>query len=312
MRQWMQIIKETDILTTPTASDSNSIWIDLEESDPSINLTPSMYQIRSALPKRGVTTRLSGSAQDAIAGSFSVALYHEQANFWHDAVFEPTLVSTIYPTLPTYTINRAWVDDGFISRVEQYRRCVFSACTITGSNAAGSDPIRLNLTVLGGEFVSGVTLTAPACTVFPDELYLWTGTDIKINNTSIKSYVRGFTHTITHTIQPRRHMNRYPDGYTYSGWNVSLGIDMDMFSHAYREQYLDIRTSFADAIYASNNYLEFTYAADKKVKFDFYDAMFSALDPQRPPSGDHTQAATIIPHYDCTLLDMTCTITNPA
>jgi len=87
---------------------------------------------------------------------------------------------------------------------------------------------------------------------------------------------------------------------------------MDMFSHDYRTQYLDIRTAFADAIYASNNSFVLTYDVDKIVTFDFYNAMFSALDPQRPPGSDHTQSATIVPFFDCTNLDLTCTITNPA
>jgi len=312
MRQWMQIIKETAIGTTPVASGLNSIWIDMEESDPSINLTPSMYQIRSALPKRGVTNRLTGSGTDNISGSFNVGLYHEQVAFWKDAVFEPSLVSTVYPFLPTYTINRAWVDDGYVARVEQYKRCLFSACTITGSNADGGDPIRMDLTVIGGEYNSGATLTAPACSVFPTELYLWTGTDYELNDVSLKQYIRSLSLTITHSVAPVRHMNRYPDRYGYYGWNPAFAVEMDMFSHAYRTKYLDIRTSFASAIYATNNMLEFTYAADKKLTFNFFNAMFNQLDPQRPPGGDHTHSAGVIPYYDCTNLDMTCTVTNPA
>ena len=74
----------------------------------------------------------------------------------------------------------------------------------------------------------------------------------------------------------------------------------------------DIRTAFADAIYATNNSFVMTYAADKKVTFNFFNAMFSALNPQRPPGAPHTQNATITPFYDCTNLDLTCTITNPA
>jgi len=312
MRQWIQIIKETAIGTTPTADSTNSIWIDIEETDPGITVTPSMFNIRTALPKRGVTNRISGSGSDSVAGTLSTALYHEHASFWHDAVFEPSIRNTDEPYLPTYTINRAWRDDGWVSRVEQYKRCVFQAATITGTNAQGSDPIRLQLTVIGGELNTGASLAAPACTVYPDELYLWPMTDFELNDISLKSYVRSVSLTIAHTVTPRRHMNRYPDGYTYSSWAPSFAVEMDMFSHAFREQYLDIRTAFANAIYATNNALTFTYAVDKIIKFDFYNAMFSALDPQRPPNGDHTQSATIVPFYDCTNMDLTCTVTNPS
>ena len=40
MRQWLQIIKESTIGTTPSADSTNSVWIDIEETDPAVNLTP--------------------------------------------------------------------------------------------------------------------------------------------------------------------------------------------------------------------------------------------------------------------------------
>ena len=314
MRQWLQLIKEDTPGTTPTADANNSIWIDMEETDPAINLVPTMFQIRSALPKRGVTNRIAGSSQDSINGSIATALYHEQANFWKSTVFEPVLgASPLYlPSLPTVTINRGWVDDGGTARYEQYKRCLFSGFTLNGSNEGTGAPIRLSVNIIGGEFNGSATISPPACTVFPTELYLWSMCDFELNNTSIKSYVRSLSLSVTHNVTPRYHMNRFPDSYGYHGWSPSFSVGMDMFSHDYRTQYLDIRTAFADAIYASNNSFVLTYAVDKVVTFDFYNAMFSALDPQRPPGSDHTQSATIVPFFDCTNLDLTCTITNPA
>lgn len=314
MRQWLQIIRESTIGTTPVADANNSIWVDIEETDPAVNLTPVMFNIRTALPRRGVTNRISGSAQDAISGTITTALYHEHANFWESTVFEPTVGASplFLPSLPTVTINRGWADDGGTVRYEQYKRCIFSGFTLTGSNEGTGAPIRLSVNVIGGEYNGSATISPPACSAFPTRLYLWSGVDFKLDNVSLKNYIRSISMSVTHAVSPRMHANRYPDSYGYFGWSPSIQVGMDMFSHAYRTQFLDIRTAFADAIYATNNKLELTYDADEKVTFDFYNAMFSALDPQRPPGGDHTQNATIVPFYDCSNYDMTCTITNPA
>jgi len=314
MRQWLQLIKETTPGTTPAADASNSIWLDMEENDPSINLVPTMFTIRSAMPKRGVTNRISGSAQDAITGTIETALYHEQANFWKATVLEPTVGASplFLPSLPTVTVNRGWVDDGGTARYEQYKRCLLSGYTLSGSSEGTGAPIRFSVPIIGGEYNGAATIAPPSCTAFPVELYLWTMADLELNDVSIKEYVNSLTLSVTHNVQPRYHMNRFPDRFHYAGWNPSLNVGMDMFSHAYRTKYLDIRTSFAGAIYATNNSLTLTYAADKKITFAFYNAMFQALDPQRPPNGPHTQAATIVPFFDCTNMDMTATITNPA
>lgn len=314
MRQWLQLIKEAVPGTTPTATGANSIWVDIEEQDPSINLVPSMFTIRSALPRRGVVDRIAGSAQDAISGTIATGLYHEQATFWNDVVFTPTIGASplFLPSLPTITINRGWADDGGTVRYEQYKRCICTGFTLSGSNGAEAAPMRISVNVVGGEYNGGATIAPPACSVFPTKLYLWNMCDFKLNNVSLKSYVMSLSLTVNHAISPRMHMNRFPDSYGYNGFNSQFSVGMDMFSHAYRTQFLNIQTSFSSAIFATNNNLEMIYSANEKVKFDFFNAMFRALDPQRPPGGNHTQNATIVPFYDCTNYNLTSTITNPA
>lgn len=311
MRQWLQIIKETSIGTTPAADSSNSIWIDIEETDPGITVTPSIYNVRSALPNRGVVNRISGSGSDAIAGNLSTKLYHEHADFWKEAVFVPSIRNTDEPYLPTYTITRVWRSNAWTARVEQYKRCQFQSVTLTGSNQPGQDPIAIDLTVIGGEYKDDASLSAPACTVFPTELYLWPMTELKLNNVSIRQHLKGWQLTINHAVTPSRSVERYPNFYTYGGWSPELSFTTDLNNHDFRAKYLSIRSSFSSAIYAADNMLELTYAVDKKITFPFYNAMFSVNNPQRPPGGEHTQASTILPHYDCTNLDMTCTVTNP-
>lgn len=311
MRQWLKIMKEATYGVVPTNPASDDvIWIDMEENDPTIDVTPVMFTINSALPSRGVTKRLTGASQYTVGGQIQTAYYHEQADFWKEAVFEPTVTSGI-PNLPSYTIHRAYADNGGVVKAEQFTGCKFTACTVTGSNQGAQAPVRLSLTVQGSRYIEDVALTAPACTVFPVEVYLWSGVDLDFGGTSLKSLIRDLNVTITHRTSPVFHANQYADRIAYYGWDPQLTTNFDMDNHTQRNKYLDILTSFAAAKY-STGFAEFTYAANKKTKFNLFNVLFSAVTPQRPPNGDHMYAGTFGPYYDCTNLDMTCTITNPA
>ena len=312
MQYWMQIIKEATVGTTPTADADNSIWIDLGTTDPGITYTPEITEIKSALPRRGVTSRFAVSTRGSVSGSLTTGLYHEQAAFWNSVTFSQTLGgSAPYPaSLPTVTINTGWTDDSGTARYEQYKRCIIPSFSLAGSNT--QDAINLTVNVLGGEYNGGATIAPPACSNFPVELYLWNMLTFELNDVQIENYLLSLTVAGNHSITPRRHIRKFPDSYHYGGYQPSVNVSLDMFSHAYRTQYLDIETAFADAIYSTNNKIELTYAADKKVAFNLYDAMFRSLTPSRTPGQPHTQSATIVPFYDCTNLDMTCTITNPA
>ncbi len=308
----MQIIKEATVGTTPTADADNSIWIDLGTTDPGIVYTPEITEIKSALPRRGVVSRFAVSSRGTVSGSLTTGLYHEQADFWNAVTLSQTVGgSAPHPaSIPTVTINSGWTDDAGTARYEQYKRCIVPSYSISGSNT--QDAINLNVSVLGGQYNGSATIAPPACSAFPVELYLYNMTSFLLNNVQIKDYLLSFTIAGNHTITPRRHINPYPDTYHYGGFSPSVSASLDMFSHAYRTQYLDIETAFADAIYATNNAIVLEYDTDKKVAFNLYDAMFRQLTPNRTPGQPHTQAATIVPFYDCTNLDMTCTITNPA
>lgn len=312
MRQWLEIIIEETPGTTPTATDDNSILIDLEENDIDIDVEPQLVTIRSALPGRGVTDRLTFSDQDGISGTLQTALYHEHADFWNSTVFEPQLSPAPYeiPYIPTVTINRAWLDNGFTPRFEQYQGCALGGFTLAGSNQ--SRVMRLSIPVMGGKLNLGATLTPPACSDFPVELYRWTSMDLKLNNVSLKPIINSLSFACPMTIEPRSHANRFPDSYQYFGWRPAFTANTDMDAHTYRSKFLDIRTSFSAAKYATNNYLELAYAADKKIKWDFFDSVFKSVKPNRPAAGAHTHDLVWSPHYNCTNRDLTCTITNPA
>lgn len=312
MRQWLEVIIEETPGTTPTATADNSILIDLEENDSDIDATPQISTIKSALPKRGVTNRITFSSKDNVAGSLQTALYHEHADFWDATIFEPQLSASPYfiPYIPTVTINRAWLDSTFAARFEQYQGCALGGFTLTGSNQ--SDVMRMDIPVMGGKLNLAATLTPPECSDFPGELYLWSMLDLKLNNVSVKSIINSLSFSCQMAIEARWHANRHPDAYQYSGWNPTFNANVDMNAHTFRSKYMDIRTSFTAAKYATNNNLELTYAADKKIKWDFYNTIFSQVKPNRPASGAHTHDLVWYPNYDCTNLDLTCTVTNPA
>lgn len=314
MRQYLKIMKESTYNTKPTTpAASDVIWLDMAENDPQIDVVPSIWQIRGSMPKRGLTNRLMGSSQYGIQGSLQTYLYHEQADFWKAAVFEPTYNQTTnVPDLPSYTIQRAWVDNNNTVKVEEYNGCKFTGATLTGSNAGAQAPIQLSLNVVGSKYVENGSLTAPGCGDLPDDVHLWSGVDFLLGNTSLKAIVQNLTLSIQHNMNPVFHANKYADKIRYYGWNPSINATWDMDSHAYRNKFLDIIDSITSAQYATNNKVEFTYAADKKVTFSLYNVMFQNVTPARPPGGDFTESGTLMPNFDCTNLDMTCTVTNPA
>lgn len=315
MKSWMRIIKESSIGTTPTPDSTNSVWIDNGTNAFSVFNKPTVTTVRTALPKRGMTKRKSFSTQDNISGTVSTKLYHEQAQFWHDVVLEPTVsVTAPYPgSLPTVTIAQGYTnDDGSLLKYEQYSRCILTQATLSGSNAGEDAQIKLAVNVMGGEQVADVTVAPPSCSDFPVKAVLWSGLIFKLNNVELQNYLDSLTLTLAHEVSKLQHTTRYPLKYIWSGWNPSLSVTMDLANHTYRDKHLAIRTAFADAIYATNNVIDFVYDSDEKTTFNFFNAFFDSLDPDLTPTGPHKQSAQISPYFDCTNLDMTCTITNPA
>lgn len=313
MRQFIKIVKETTY-NTPQASPpaGDVIWLELAESDATLDATPQLFTVRGARPSRGVVDINTGASQYAVAGSITTQLYHEQANFWKTAVFEPTVTNGM-PDLPSYTIFRSYASNAGVFRVERFTGVKFTSVTLTGSNQAQQAPIQMSLNLVGSQWTdTGVTLTAPGCSDFPTSLYLWSGTDLLLNNTSLKSLMRSASITLQHNTNPIFHANQYADRIQYYGWNPSIGVQMDLDSHTYTQKMMSILTSFASAQYATNNKLEFTYAANKKVAFNLFNVVWNQLSTSRPPGGDFLQSGGLKPYYDCTNLDVTCTITNPA
>lgn len=310
MRQYLKIQKETTYNVPDTSG--TAIWLELGESDATIDAIPSMFTVRGARPSRGVVDIHMGSTQYAVSGQITTQLYHEQANFWHEAVFEPTVTSNI-PNLPSYTIYRSYVSNAGVSRVERFSGVKFASASLSGSSAGNQAPVAMQLSLVGSQWTdTGITLAAPACVDFPTQLYLWPMTDLVLGGISLKGSMRSASISITHNMNPVFHVNPYPDRISYFGWTPSISTQLDLDSHAFTSKYQSILTSFDSAKYATNNKLEFTFAADKKVTFDLYNAYFTQLGTTRPPGGDFMQSGTIQTKYDCTNLDVTCTITNPA
>jgi hypothetical protein len=313
MRQYIKIVKEA-VYNTPAASPAAAdvIWLEMAESDATLDATPQLFTIRGARPSRGVVDINTGASQYAVAGQFTTQLYHEQANFWKTAVFEPTVTNGI-PDLPSYTVFRSYASNAGVFRVERFTGCKFTGVTLSGSNAAAQAPVSMQLNLVGSQWTdTGVSLTAPACNDFPTSVYLWSGTDLLLNNTSLKSVMRSASIQIQHNTNPIFHANQYADRIAYYGWNPSLSVQMDLDTHAYTSKMMSILTSFSSAEYDTNNKLEFTYAANKKVTFNLFNVVWNQLSTSRPPGGDFMQSGSLKPYYDCTNLDVTCSITNPA
>lgn len=313
MRQYVKISKETTYNTTPTVAGANGvdyIWVELAENDPNIDVQPVTYQINGARPSRGVVPISSGSSQYNVAGQFQTYLYHEQANFLKTAVLEPTVTSNV-PNLPTYTIQRAYVDNNNNWKYDTFNGCKFTAASISGSNAGASAPIQLQLSVTGSKWTTGTSFTAPGCTDFPTNVYLWGDIDFSLAGTSLKSLMRSLSISIQHKTEPIFHANQFCDRINYYGWTPTVASTWDLESHTYTDKMRSILTSFASAQYATG-LVSFTKSITQKVTFNLYNVLLQQLQTAKPPGGAFTQNASLIPYYDCTNLDMTCTVTNPA
>ena len=311
MRQYLKISKEATYNVAPTIAGTagvDFIWVELAENDPSIDMKPTTYTINSARPSRGVTAVNTGASQYAVGGNIQTYLYHEQAAFWNIAAFIPTVTNGI-PDVPSYTIHKSYADNSGTFRGEQYTGCKFNSATLTGSNSGTGAPIGLSLGVVGSKLADNVVLASPVCTTFPNKLYLWSMCDLMLGGVSLKGIMRSASLSIAHKTNPIFHANQFADRIAYYGWQPKISSTWDLDSHAYTTKFRSILTSFTAAQYNSGaNKFELTYDATNKTTFTLYNVVIGSLNTSRPPAGDFTQSAEMMPFYDCTNMDMTCTV----
>ena len=315
MKQYLKIMKESTYGTAPTVAGTagvDFIWVELAENDPSVDVKPTTYTISGSRPSRGVVEIQTGSSQYSVGGSIQTYLYHEQAAFWNTAAFSPTVTNNL-PDLPSYTIHKAYADNSGTFRGEQFTGCKFTSATLSGSNSGSSAAIGLSLNLVGSKFIDSISLSSPSCTVFPSQLYTWSMCDLQLGGVSLKSLMRSVSLSISHKTNPIFHANAYADRIAYYGWDPKIASTWDLDSHGYTTKYRQIMTSFAAAAYSSGtNKFELVYDPAtitlKKTTFTLFNVVIAGLNTSKPPTGDFTQSADLMPYYDCANMDMTCAV----
>lgn len=316
-RHYIRVTEEKtyagDLVDAPVSGKSQ-IYIDYGTQPPNLRRTLSVWNHQSVVPSRGLTNRLTGSDQYAVAGSLQTLLFHEQAEFWKTATFEPTVDGTTKrESLPSYTIDQAIMSNTGIKWTDRFKGCMFTQATISGSNEGTRAPIQLSVNVVGSQRIEVPTPPAfdpAACADLPDSPYRWSKSEVVINGVNLKDLLRNYTLTINHQVAQRINMGQYVTALMHTGWSPSLQATIDLDNWDYKTKHFDLLTSFQAARYGTGNHIKFvdpTTGGD--TTFTMYNVMVSQFGENLPVADFFTAGVTLMPYYDCVNLDMTCAYT---
>lgn len=316
MRHYVRITREETYNNGPMANPvagTDQIYIDYGTNPPGIRQNLTVWNHQSVVPSRGITNRLTGSDQYTVAGSLTTVLFHEQAPFWEKAVFEPTVDAiTKVESLPSYTIDQAIQSSNGTMWTDRFTGCMFRQATISGSNEGTRAPITLSVEVVGSTraAVPGSPAFNPAsCSDLPVKPYRWSKSELHFNNVTLNPILRSWTLTIAHSIASRINMGQTVTALKHTGWNPSLSITSDIDNWDLKTAYLELLESF-DKASKDSNYLELQDSTSTgKLRFDFYNMIVSSFNESLPVADFFTAQSSLMPYYDCTNLDMTCTYT---
>lgn len=317
-RHYLRITREETYNGGPMASPTTAdqIYVDYGTNAPRIKQTLVVWIHQSVVPSRGVANRLTGSDQYTVGGSLSTLLFHEQAAFWEKAVFEPTVdATTKVESLPSYTIDEAIQSTNGTFWTNRYTGCMFRQATLSGSNEGTRAPIALSVEVVGSTRIAvpgTPAFNAAGCSDLPVKPYRWSKSLLFFNGVSLNSVLRSWQLTIAHNLASRINMGQTVTAMKHTGWSPSLQITSDLDDWSLKQAYLDLITSFSLAS-KDTNYLELQDSTSTgKTRFDFYNMIVGTFDENLPVGDFFTAQSTLAPYYDCTNLDMTCTVTAGA
>lgn len=223
--QWLRLTKELTWGTfdgtgiTPTPGTSVSIWIRLMEDAYMMDGTPSRWTIRSADGGNLRTQR--GTQRIAYNGRLRTPLYPAQAQHLIPWFFSPT--GTPLRTLPS------WTADHF-NGVETLRTVGVrpSAATLSCEDSDQGVIAMLDLTLVGKDQVTGLTLAEPAASVFPSATQRpYTHTDIAGEFSlggSVRSAIDRFSLSVRNFLFVKFHESTRIDRANYCGRDVDVSI----------------------------------------------------------------------------------------
>lgn len=301
INHYLRITKETTYNGGPKASPATSeqIWIDYGDQSPNIGHVPITFQHASVVPDHGLTPRITGADSYNVAGQVSTRLFHEQADFWKEAVLQPTVAGG-YGDLPSYSIDRVIRTNAGTFIKDRYNGCKFATASVSGSNQ--QPQVQLTASIVGGQQVAGEGLagfaTVPDCATFPVKLIRWKHHTMVLGGLNLDDWLRSWSVTVTHRLSPRRNKPAYVTSIGWNGWSSSFQGSWDLKDKTLNDKYLSILTSYDSAKYDSST-LTLDRGGGDSIVFTFGNLVFSALQTQTPPGSDFTQSGTLNPHFEC-------------
>lgn len=315
MRHWLRITKETTYNGGPMSSptlNTDQIWLDYGTNPPQMNQNPVMFNIQSVVPKRGVVTRTAGSDQYDCNGGFSTLLFHEQANFWASAVLQPTIPSNNLQYLPSYTIDRAMINNGNLTWTDRFTGCMFQSATLNGSNEGARAPISLAVNVMGSTRTTvpaTPAFNAPDTSVLPVKAYRWNNTTFALGGTSVNAILRSWSLAITHNLTTRRNVGQTINAIRHNGWSPVFSAVWDTDAWDYRTKFLSLIGSQTQGQYSNSTLTLADSVTTGTTVFTLANLMFSGLTDNTPIADFFTENVTMVPIFDSTNLDMTVAYT---
>ncbi len=338
MQQFVRITVEKDrTTTTPPTGGFNSgpkanpvlntdyIWVDYGTQTPSITQTFTPWNIQSVVPKRGLTSRLSGSEQYKIAGTINTVLYHEQAPFWKKAVLEPTFDPTSFvQDLPSYCIDRVIVGNGGIVWKDRFTGVKFSQATVTGSNDGGKAPVTIQANFVGSTridlpdpqlFPGGTSaIPKPGGTTgeLPIKPYRWNKSTLTLGTgataANLDAIIRSWTININHMLTERMNKGATVNAIAHHGWNPTLSAVWDVDSFDFKTKYLAIINGMASVQYPESNLVLSDLTSTGSLTFKWINLVLTTLTDNFPVNDFLTQNAQLTPHFDSTPANLDLTV----
>jgi hypothetical protein len=338
VQQFVRITVEKDrTTTTPPTGGYNSgpkvnptlntdyIWVDYGTQTPTITQTFTPWNIQSVVPKRGLTSRLSGSEQYKIAGTINTVLYHEQAPFWKKAVLEPTFDPTSFvQDLPSYCIDRVVIGNGGIVWKDRFTGVKFSGATVTGSNDGGKAPVSIQANFIGSTridlpdpqlFPGGTTaVPKPGTLELPVKPYRWNKSTLTLGTgataANLDSIIRSWTIDIKHMLTERMNKGATVNAMAHHGWTPTLAAVWDVDSWDFKTRYLNIINGMASVQYPESNLVLSDLTSTGTLTFKWINLVLTTLTDNFPVNDFLTQNAQLTPHFDSTAANLDLTVAH--
>ena len=310
------------VTAPPPTLGKDYIWLDYGTNVPQINQVFTHWNHQSVVPNRGVTVRLTGAEQYTIGGSFQTLLFHEQAEFWKEAVLEPTVPTNNNPffvqDLPSYQIDRWMVVNGNAKWTDRITGCKFTSATVSSTSEGARAPVSLTVNWQGStrvEIPVSPAFGAPLCAgdEIPKKPYRWNKSTLTLDTTgttpiNMDKILRSWTIEIQHQMATRINKGATVTSMVQTGWTPQLSAVWDIDSWDFKTKYQEIIKGMDTVQYPESTLVLLDTVKDPAkpgdTTFTFINLVIKSLADNLPVADFATQNAVLQPHFDCSKWDM--------